>query len=162
MFSSSKSIVPTAWAAALLALLAACKGEERAVPTREDSAASSTVVIDTTAEHVALRSFTGDTAKANAGRLVFLQKNCYSCHGGLAGGAMGPSLRDTTWKYGGTDSLIFRSIHNGRPMGMPAWGNQLTGEQIGDLIVYIRSLRTPVEPQFFFWAQMSTRKPGPS
>ena len=99
---------------------------------------------------VAMRSFDGDTAVAREGRQLFLTFNCYGCHGGLAGGAMGPSLRDTVWKFGGTDSAIFNSIHDGRPAGMPTWAGTLSPEQIKVLVVYIRSLRTPAEPTFFW------------
>lgn len=99
---------------------------------------------------VAMRTFDGDTAVAREGRQLFLTFNCYSCHGGLAGGAMGPSLRDTVWKFGGTDSAIFNSIHDGRPAGMPTWAGTLSPAQIKVLVVYIRSLRTPAEPKFFW------------
>jgi cytochrome c oxidase cbb3-type subunit III len=105
--------------------------------------------------------FTGNIADANAGRALFLTHNCVGCHGGLAGGAMGPSLRDTVWRYGGTDQAIFASIHDGRPEGMPAWGKttSVVGEQhdtlsdheIQQIIAYIRSMRTSDEPTFFFW-----------
>jgi cytochrome c551/c552 len=96
------------------------------------------------------RNFGGDKTLAVAGREIFISHNCYGCHGGLAGGAMGPSLRDTTWKYGGSDSAIYHSIHDGRPMGMPPWAGRLDDRQIGALIQYIRSIRTRDEPQFFF------------
>ena len=96
------------------------------------------------------RTFGGDQKLAVQGRELFLANNCYGCHGGLAGGAMGPSLRDTTWKYGGSDSMIYHSIHDGRPMGMPPWVGRLNDRQIGALIEYIHSLRTKAEPQFFF------------
>ena len=96
------------------------------------------------------RNFGGDKTLAIAGREIFISHNCYGCHGGLAGGAMGPSLRDTTWKYGGSDSAIYHSIHDGRPMGMPPWAGRLNDREIGSLIQYIRSIRTRDEPQFFF------------
>lgn len=96
------------------------------------------------------RNFGGDKTLAVAGREIFLSYNCYGCHGGLAGGAMGPSLRDTTWKYGGSDSAIYHSIHDGRPMGMPPWAGRLNDREIGAIIQYIRSIRTRDEPQFFF------------
>jgi cytochrome c551/c552 len=153
MSSSARSIVPTLCAMTFLALTVGCAARDDAASAGSDTAGSSTPAIDTTTDRVALHPFTGDTTAANAGRLVFLQHNCYGCHGGLAGGGMGPSLRDTVWKYGGTDSLIFRSIHDGRPMGMPTWGGQLTTRQIDNLVAYIRSMRTPAEPRFFFWTQ---------
>jgi cytochrome c oxidase cbb3-type subunit 3 len=101
-------------------------------------------------EDMGQRTFSGDQKLAVQGRQLFIEYNCYGCHGGLAGGAMGPSLRDTTWKYGGSDTAIYHSIHDGRPMGMPPWAGRLNDRQIGALIEYIRSIRTRVEPQFFF------------
>jgi mono/diheme cytochrome c family protein len=65
---------------------------------------------------------------------------------------MGPSLRDTVWKFGGTDSAIYSSIHDGRPMGMPTWGKTLSPDEIRTLVVYIQSLRSPAESKLFFWA----------
>jgi cytochrome c oxidase cbb3-type subunit 3 len=135
-------------AVAVVALAAgACRARERqeAVTSSEGNVAG--------AESVAMRPFHGDTQQARAGRTTFIAYNCYGCHGGLAGGAMGPSLRDTIWKYGGTDRLIASSIRDGRPMGMPAWKQILADSQIRDLVVYIRSLRTTAEPKFFFIGQ---------
>jgi cbb3-type cytochrome c oxidase subunit III len=104
----------------------------------------------TAATTVARRPFTGDPNVARQGRVLFLKNNCYGCHGGLAGGGMGPSLRDTIWRYGDTDPKIYDSIHDGRPMGMPTWGTTLTRDQINTLVVYIKSLRTDAEPSFFW------------
>jgi mono/diheme cytochrome c family protein len=131
-----------------LALAVGCgKSDKRAAAG--DTTTAATRASGTT--NVAMREFHGDEAVAKQGRELFIKFNCYGCHGGLAGGAMGPSLRDTTWKFGGTDSAIFSSIHDGRPAGMPTWGPTLTSDQIKTLIVYIRSLRTSAEPTFF-WA----------
>jgi mono/diheme cytochrome c family protein len=102
------------------------------------------------ARPVAMRTFNGDRTVAVAGRQLFLDYNCYGCHGGLAGGAMGPSLRDDEWKFGGTDSAIHNSIAQGRPAGMPKWAGMMPDSDITKLVVYIRSLRTPAEPTFFF------------
>ena len=138
-----------------LVLLVACNKGEKPVAGGADTAASSAPSADTSGPKTAqipLHDFTGDAKLAVDGRQLFLKYNCYGCHGGLAGGAMGPSLRDTTWKYGGTDSLIYHTIHDGRPMGMPAWGGTLDDTQIEALITYIHSLRTRAEPQFFFAA----------
>jgi cytochrome c oxidase cbb3-type subunit 3 len=111
--------------------------------------------------------FTGNVEEANAGRTLFLTRNCVGCHGGLAGGAMGPSLRDTVWKYGGTDQGISASIRDGRPGGMPAWGhassvgqeNTLSAQQIQQLVTYIHSMRTEAEPTFFFWSERQQAAP---
>jgi hypothetical protein len=131
-------------AVASLLLVAACKRSDQG----NDQSRASTKPGSN--DDMGRRNFSGDKKLAVQGRQLFLEYNCYGCHGGLAGGAMGPSLRDTTWKYGGTDSLIYHSIHDGRPMGMPPWAGRLNDRQIGAIIQYIRSLRTGDEPQFFF------------
>jgi len=123
---------------------AACKGGERssAVPPAGGP--------DTAAPGVVLAHYTGNADSARKGRALFVRYNCYGCHGGLAGGAMGPSLRDTIWKYGGSDSSIFLSIEQGRPLGMPTWGGIIPPAEIHLLVDYIKSLRTDAEPKFFF------------
>ena len=112
----------------------------------------------TAVTRVALHPFTGDPNVAKQGRVLFLKSNCYGCHGGLAGGGMGPSLRDTTWRYGDTDAEIYNSIHDGRPFGMPTWGTTLTRDQINTLVVYIKALRTDAEPKFF-WGEGTETAP---
>lgn len=80
------------------------------------------------------------------GRRLFVQFNCSGCHGGRAGGGMGPSLRDQVWLYGHDADHIFGSIADGRAHGMPAWGVRLSDQQIWQLTAYIQSLRTDGEP----------------
>jgi len=60
---------------------------------------------------------------------------------------MGPSLRDPVWIYGSSDAHIFDSIAEGRAHGMPAWGTQIPQEEIWQLVAYIKSMRTPNEPE---------------
>ena len=81
------------------------------------------------------------------GRQLFKQFNCDGCHGGHAGGGMGPSLRDEDWIYGNSDLQIFDSIVEGRAHGMPAWGVRVTEPQAWKLTAYIQSLRTEHEPE---------------
>jgi len=73
--------------------------------------------------------------------------NCSGCHGGRAGGGMGPSLRDVDWLYGNNDAQLFSSIAEGRAHGMPSWQTRLTPDQTWKLVTYIKSLRTRNEPQ---------------
>ncbi len=80
------------------------------------------------------------------GRKLFMRYNCDGCHGGHAGGGMGPSLRDQDWIYGDSDAQIFDSISQGRANGMPAWGTKLPQEQIWQLVAYVKSMRSPQEP----------------
>jgi cytochrome c oxidase cbb3-type subunit 3 len=88
-----------------------------------------------------------DAVALNQGRTYFTRYNCAGCHGGHAGGGMGPSLRDGRWRYGKEDIQIFGSIAEGRGLGMPAWGTKLPDEQIWKLVAYIKSLRSDHEPE---------------
>lgn len=81
------------------------------------------------------------------GRQLFVRFNCSGCHGGRAGGGMGPSLRDADWLYGSADVQIFSSIVEGRAHGMPSWQTTLTPDQTWKLVAYIKALRTSNEPQ---------------
>src|SRR6476620_11008608 len=91
--------------------------------------------------------YASDRTATSEGRQLFVSFNCSGCHGGRAGGGMGPSLRDVDWMYGNGDAQIFNSIADGRAHGMPAWQLQLTNDQIWKLVSYIKSLRTRNEPQ---------------
>jgi cytochrome c oxidase cbb3-type subunit 3 len=87
-----------------------------------------------------------DPVALQDGRRLFNWYNCSGCHGGHGGGGMGPSLRDPVWIYGRRDDQIFNSIAQGRSKGMPAWGTKIPEEQIWELVAYIKSMRTPTEP----------------
>lgn len=100
--------------------------------------------VDTLAE--TKNPYAEDRSAIGEGRRLFNWYNCSGCHGDHAGGGMGPSLRDSVWIYGGTDARIFRSIAEGRTKGMPSWGGKLPADQIWKLVAYIKSLRTPLEP----------------
>jgi cytochrome c oxidase cbb3-type subunit 3 len=91
--------------------------------------------------------YEGDAVARQAGRRLFVAFNCSGCHGGHAGGGMGPSLRDEDWIYGGKPGEIYSSIADGRAHGMPAWGTRLPPEVIWQLVSYIGSLRTPDEAE---------------
>ena len=90
--------------------------------------------------------YAGNTSVLADGRRLFNWYNCSGCHGDHAGGGMGPSLRDSTWMYGGDDASIFASLTEGRQHGMPAWGAKVPQDQRWKIVTYIRSLRTPDEP----------------
>lgn len=87
----------------------------------------------------------GDARARLDGRRLFVAFNCSGCHGGYAGGGMGPSLRDDSWLYGGGSGDIYDSIAEGRANGMPAWGTLLPAEHIWQLVSYIETLETPNE-----------------
>lgn len=91
--------------------------------------------------------YADDPAAINAGRLYYTRYNCAGCHGDHGGGGMGPSHRDQTWLYGKEDEEIFRSIADGRGKGMPEWGSKVPDEVIWKLVAYIKTMRTPAEPE---------------
>ena len=99
------------------------------------------------AVHYHTNPMAGDAVALQDGRRLFNWYNCSGCHGGHAGGGMGPSLRDETWIYGNRDDQIYDSIAQGRANGMPAWGSKIPETQIWELVSYIKSMRTPQEPE---------------
>ena len=85
----------------------------------------------------------------SAGKTLFVQK-CVACHGPEGQGLQGPNLTDEYWKNGGSIKNIFKTIKNGVPnMGMIAWGQELTPNQIETLANYIKSIKgtNPVNPK---------------
>jgi len=85
--------------------------------------------------------YTGDAAAIEAGRKLWRQGGCYSCHGGVAEGGVGPSLIDDEWVYVPTDKTIYKAISEGRRgTVMVSWSKDLSPDQIWKVIAYIRSL----------------------
>lgn len=84
--------------------------------------------------------FKGDSVIAAQGAKMFDGFNCSGCHG-AAVGAVGPSLADGRWKYGGSDGEIFHSIFYGRQRGMPAFGGALSADAIWRMVTYLQSLQ---------------------
>ncbi len=84
----------------------------------------------------------------NGGRAVF-QTFCAQCHGSGAAGAKGyPNLIDDDWLWGGSIEDIHLTIENGiryeanldtRTSQMPAFGEFLSKEDIGQLVEYVGS-----------------------
>ena len=93
------------------------------------------------ARPLALRNpYEGDANAAKLGAQLFVSYNCIDCHGADGAGAMGPSLSDGRWHFGGGAAEVFESIYQGRPDGMPAWGGRIDDSQIWMLVTYVRSL----------------------
>lgn len=91
--------------------------------------------------------YADNPSAAEQGRQLFVEMNCAGCHGGHAGGGMGPDLRpDHNFSFGNTPADLFDSISQGRGMGMPSWGTKLPPDVIWKLVTYIETLGTPQEP----------------
>ena len=82
----------------------------------------------------------GNANAKKIGSQLYVSYNCIDCHGADGSGAMGPSLADNRWHFGGGSAEVFESIYQGRPDGMPAWGGRISNEQIWSLVTYVRSL----------------------
>jgi len=92
-----------------------------------------------------VRAESGDPAN---GKAVF-ERYCVACHGaqgkgdGPAGQMMTPRPADFTSPKikAKPDGELLKSIQDGRPpTPMPAFKSQLTGQQISDVLAYVRSL----------------------
>jgi cytochrome c oxidase cbb3-type subunit 3 len=136
-----------------LAAAAACGGESRAAQAvvgaqgRGDSARFVEhpdyipAGIPSRAGALALANpYDGDRRAAATGGQLFISYNCIDCHGAEGSGAMGPSLADGRWHFGGSPAELFESIYQGRPAGMPAWGGRIGDDQIWMLVAYLRTL----------------------
>lgn len=84
--------------------------------------------------------YEGNAQRIAEGSKLFVAYNCLDCHGADGSGAMGPSLQDGRWHFGGTPGDVFQSIYEGRPDGMPAWGGRIADDQIWRLVAYVRTL----------------------
>ena len=93
------------------------------------------------AENLEHNPYTGDPAAIEEGRKLWRKTGCYSCHGGVAEGGVGPSLIDDEWIYIPTDKTLFKTISEGRKgTVMVSWSKELDPDQIWKVIAYIRSL----------------------
>lgn len=84
--------------------------------------------------------YAGNAQAVATGAKLFVSYNCVDCHGADGSGAMGPSLADGRWHFGGEDGEVYESIYQGRPDGMPAWGSTIAPNQIWMLVAYVKSL----------------------
>lgn len=92
-----------------------------------------------TAETSVKSPYWGDMAAIKAGHDLFVSMNCAGCHGYDLKGGMGPDLSDTYWRYGGSPADIYKSIFEGRPQGMPAWGRSIPPSMIWKLVAFVES-----------------------
>lgn len=144
--TASRSLVPLA----LLCLLSACEGgstpppavnlpppgDVAAVPLGQPAGVIDTPPFSTLST---ANPYADNPQAVVDGKSLYIKMNCASCHAYTGKGNMGPDLTDTYWRYGGLPIQIYQSIHNGRPQGMPAWGNALPPQEIWKLVAYIQS-----------------------
>jgi cytochrome c oxidase cbb3-type subunit 3 len=84
--------------------------------------------------------YANDASAIARGRELFARYNCDGCHGDDAVGNFCPALNDGRWNYGGSAAHIAESIRQGRPLGMPSFGDKIAGDDLWRLVAYIQSL----------------------
>jgi len=135
-------------AAMLAMVLVACEREERTF--RLDPPASEqleTIAVSPMGNRGApppVASTRGNRYEENAyhlseGKRLYSWFNCNGCHAN-GGGGSGPALMDARWKYGGDLVDIAASIRDGRPNGMPAFGEIIPAEQIWQVAAYVGAI----------------------
>lgn len=81
---------------------------------------------------------TADDFAVDRGLLIYAE-HCESCHGANMEGGQAPSMADNNWQYGGTNEDIRSIVVEGiEDAGMPGFGDLIQGEQLSDLVTYIR------------------------
>jgi mono/diheme cytochrome c family protein len=90
--------------------------------------------------------YEGPVDPAGEGGESYLSNNCYGCHGGRAGGGMGPNFRRERPESGD----LGEAVRQGEEGGMPAYRN-LTATDITNLSGYFKTLGTTAEPTFTRW-----------
>lgn len=101
-----------------------------------------------------------DPQAATRGMQDFIQFNCVGCHAPNAGGGMGPALSEGKFIYGLSPPNVFLSIYQGRPNGMPAWGELLPESTIWELVAYVEGIAHP--PSQTFGETISRTPPSPA
>lgn len=132
--------------AGLILSASACKREERSFHVSANDARPPGGIriselhpgLSSPPPHV-VNGFEENALAVSEGKRLFSSFNCTGCHAN-GGGGMGPPLIDRTWIYGNAPEQIFATITEGRPNGMPAFGDKLTTQQIWQLSAYVRSM----------------------
>jgi cytochrome c oxidase cbb3-type subunit 3 len=138
-------LVPAMPALCVIVLtLAACEREERelhrppqaALLSASAEAGTSAAPAPYRTEHTPDERNAYDLAQ---GKQLYKWYNCNGCHA-EGGGDKGPALMDDAWIYGARPSDVFTSIVQGRPNGMPGFGQHIPEYQVWQLVAYVRSM----------------------
>ena len=77
-------------------------------------------------------------AKALASGKQIFETQCFTCHGKLGEGGIGPNMTDEYWIHGGTIGDVINTIRVGVPAkGMISWEKTLAPDQIDAVASYI-------------------------
>ena len=141
---------PINLAALSVLMLAGCnRGAQQALPAEQpsrpiliDSALDPGVGYSLVTTDPRAAAYYNNPEAVNTGKRLFQQYNCSGCHSN-GGGGMGPDLMDDVWVYGSRLEQIHQTLVEGRPNGMPSWGNKVPDQQLWQLAVYVRSMSLP-------------------
>lgn len=134
------------FALALLANVASCEREARPTsehPTRIEAPMPTSMQSNGPRDPRG-RFFEGNAYAISQGQRYYRWFNCSGCHAN-GGGGMGPPLMDAEWRYGGRIEEIYQTIEQGRPNGMPSFGDKIPEEQIWQIAAYVRSMSGNVD-----------------
>jgi mono/diheme cytochrome c family protein len=87
-----------------------------------------------------------DLGPVGDGRRIFVEYNCYGCHGGTARGEFGPSLVGETLDSV-DEAITYGEIYG----GMPPFRKYLNQKDIQNVAAYLATLGTKKEPTWFDW-----------
>jgi mono/diheme cytochrome c family protein len=77
-------------------------------------------------------------AKALATGKQIFETQCFTCHGKLGEGGIGPNMTDEYWIHGGTIGNVITTIRKGVPAkGMISWEKTLTPDQVNAVASFI-------------------------
>jgi mono/diheme cytochrome c family protein len=146
----------SAWA--LIAIAGAAPAIGGAASANEPAAAGKN-------EHglaVVANPYLGNADAIAQGKDLFVSKACSGCHGAGGGGGMGPPVINSTWIYGDDDTTLFNLIKLGsvglRAKGytrtgtegvvgdMPGFGNNLSDDEILEILAFIHSKASSASP----------------
>jgi mono/diheme cytochrome c family protein len=83
---------------------------------------------------------------AGDGRRLYLELNCYLCHGDNGAGSEGPNIQ------GAEFGDVQETVTQGDPeAGMPAFGKYVTTTDLKNITAYLDSIGTTAEPKWFDW-----------
>ena len=141
----AQRVVMAACTVALVLAVAACKREERRFREAPPGAAASNVRVGELQPGMAVPApemttpYQENAYAVAEGKRLFTAFNCVGCHS-HGGGGIGPPLMDDKWIYGSAPANIFATIVEGRPNGMPSFGNKIPNPLVWQLVAYVRSL----------------------
>ncbi len=83
----------------------------------------------------------------SAANAVYVE-NCLACHAEGGGGDIGPNLTDKYWinVHREPEELYKFVVHGNEEMGMPAWGEVLSKQEIMAAVSYVMDLKGTTPP----------------